>query len=376
MLIDGKSMSPRRCLLFLVALLAAAVAACQWPADRNKSSIHLKARPWPAADRLFHQDARWLGADDVHSVELENGRVLWLFGDTFIDLDGSGDRSRADFIHNSIAIQTGSDPSSAAMVFSWRQSAAQPAASFFPGSGKRWYWPGDGMRIGSRLLVFLTAVEPFTNHLGFTIVGWQAVLIENPHAPPGKWQILDVRKRPGKFGVALGTGGVLCRQGYLYAYGTNPGGNQVVLARWREEKAGAGDLREPEWWCGGALGWRGEAQMDADPAAFFPAGQAEFGVHVDSRTGRLLQIQTNGFGAANLGFRMASLPEGPWGPLIDFYSPEEKSIPGILIYAAKTHPFLTGADLVVTYATNHIQPQRILEDPTLYYPRFLKVDIQ
>jgi hypothetical protein len=43
-----------------------------------------------------------------------------------------------------------------------------------------------------------------------------------------------------------------------------------------------------------------------------------------------------------------------------------------MIYAGKAHPELTGADLVVTYATN-TDWERCLDDPSLYYPRFLKV---
>jgi hypothetical protein len=55
-----------------------------------------------------------------------------------------------------------------------------------------------------------------------------------------------------------------------------------------------------------------------------------------------------------------------------FYQPQEKRIPGVLIYAATPHAFLTGADLVITYATNHIDPDRLNADPALYYPRVVR----
>jgi len=42
------------------------------------------AAPWPEADRLFHSDPHWLGADAAFSVDLGLGRVLWLFGDSFV----------------------------------------------------------------------------------------------------------------------------------------------------------------------------------------------------------------------------------------------------------------------------------------------------
>ena len=330
------------------------------------------ARPWPAADRLFRQDSRWLGADDAHSVDLGRGMALWLFGDTLVRAGTSDDRSRAVLIRNSIGIQTGSDPAEASMSFFWRQEAARAPESFFPESEKTWFWPGDGIRLGNRLLVFLTMIAPFENDLGFTMTGWCARLIENPDAPPERWQVVEVMRNPATLPIALGTGGVLRRKRHLYAYGTDQSGNQAYLARWKEERAWAGDLREPEWWCGARLGWKKESQMDSGPGALFADAQAEFGVHFEPRINQFLQVQTIGFGAADLGWRIAPRPEGPWGRLMGLYSPEELSIPGVLIYAAKSHPFLTGADLVITYATNHIDPIRLDDYPALYYPRVLQ----
>ena len=366
----------RPSVLLLAILLVGGIVACERPIGKQPSTVHLRARAWPAADRLFHQDPRWLGADDAHSVDLGKGRVLWLFGDTLIRAGNSNYRRRAHLIRNSIGIQTGSDPAAAPMAFFWRQTAARKPASFFPESEKTWFWPGDGIRIGNRLLLFLTRIVPFENDLGFAMTGWHAQLVDNPDAPPEQWRLTDVRKNSGKFVVALGTGGVLCRQGYLYAYGTNQGGNQAYLARWKEALAWTGDLREPEWWCGADLGWKIESQMDSRPAVLFNDAQAEFGVYFEPRINQFVQVQTTGFGAADLGWRIAPRPEGPWGQLTGFYSPEEVSIPGVLIYAAKTHPFLTGADLVITYATNHIDPKRLNDYPALYYPRVLQGSFQ
>jgi hypothetical protein len=362
----------------LLFLIVGVLAACAASGDRamQATSPVWTARPWPEADRLFRQDARWLGADDAHSVDLGEGRVLWLFGDTFISVMGSEERSQAARVRNSIGIQTGSDPSSAGMVFSWGQTVAGMPASFFPESGPTWCWPGDGIRIDGQLLIFLTMIEPSANVLGFAIAGWQAVLVANPEAPPERWRITGVNQKPGKFPIVLGSGGVLGHTGYLYAYGTDPGGSRAYLARWPRAKAAAGDLREPQWWCGAGIGWLDESLMNGEPTALFADAQAEFGVHWEPRINRFVQIQSIGFGVADLGFRIAPRPEGPWGSLTGFYSPEEVAIPGILIYAAKSHPFLSGADLVVTYATNHLDPQWLMGHSTLYYPRFLRVDLQ
>lgn len=367
----------RRLLLSGMLLAAAFVAGCQWPVGNADPSIGLQARPWPAGDGLFRQDPRWLGADDAHSVDLNDGRILWLFGDTFIAPDAIPDRARADLIRNSIAIQSGSDPALAVMAFFWRRTAKRAPASFFAESGVGWFWPGDGIRMGGQLLIFLTLIEPAENDLGFAVAGWRSVRVDNPDAAPGKWRIESARQSAQRFVVALGAGGVLSQGGHLYAYGSSPGGNAAHLARWPEERAAAGDLRDPQWWCGGDLGWRNESTLQGLPAVLFTDAQVEFGVHFEPRFKSYLQIQTIGFGAVDLGFRTAPRPEGPWSPLSRFYSPQQtSSMPGMLTYAAKSHPFLAGADLVVTYATNHLEPQRLISCSALYYPRFLQVEIK
>ena len=68
---------------------------------------------WPEADRLFHSDPRWLGADGAYSIDLGHGRVLWAFSDSFVARRPGADRPHSAFIHNTVAIQSGYDPSQA-----------------------------------------------------------------------------------------------------------------------------------------------------------------------------------------------------------------------------------------------------------------------
>ena len=55
------------------------------------------------------------------------------------------------------------------------------------------------------------------------------------------------------------------------------------------------------------------------------------------------------------------------------YAPPEKNRPRVFIYAAKAHPELTGADLVLTYVTNSSELGDVIHDQTLYYPRFVRL---
>ncbi|SHI65284.1 hypothetical protein SAMN05444280_104116 [Tangfeifania diversioriginum] len=39
---------------------------------------------------IFKKDKYWRGADGAATIELGQGKILWLFSDTFIDQDGTG----------------------------------------------------------------------------------------------------------------------------------------------------------------------------------------------------------------------------------------------------------------------------------------------
>src|SRR5438477_11118578 len=94
------------------------------PADKGAS--------WPEADRLFHQDPRWLGADAAYSIDLGAERSLWLFGDTFVATSAGGRRTASSMPRNTVAVQDGRNPATATMRFFWGSDAAGKPASFFP----------------------------------------------------------------------------------------------------------------------------------------------------------------------------------------------------------------------------------------------------
>ena len=56
--------------------------------------------------KLFTRDQGWTGGDATYSVDLKNGKTLWMFGDTFIN-QVNPDRSRPSFrlINNSVVLQ-------------------------------------------------------------------------------------------------------------------------------------------------------------------------------------------------------------------------------------------------------------------------------
>jgi hypothetical protein len=330
-----------------------------------------QAVAWPQADRLFRSDPLWLGGDAAFSVDLGHGRVLWLFGDSFVATKPGQSRREAAFARNTLAIETGYDPAHASIRFYSGHRFGKPS-SWAPDEGANWFWPLDGVRLGDRLLLFYTRVasDPDPHSLGFKSVGWRAILVDNPDAPPPQWTMHKLNG-PESWGTML-VGMALVRRGaYLYAFDLNNGngGNfAAYLLRWRITAAEAGRLDSPQWWCGESTGWQtsiGHRQV------VVPDAGSEFSVQPDPHGG-FLEVHSAGFGASTIVVQHALHLEGPWSDPQTVYRPPESNAPDAFVYGAKAHPELHGADLVITYTANG-SDQRLATDMSLYFPRFVLV---
>jgi len=333
-----------------------------------------EASAWRDADALFRGDRHWIGADAASTVDLGGGRILWLFGDTWIHPDGKGTRQGAAMVSNSVAIQTGTDPPRSSIAFYWGRASDGKPDAFIPFAGGQRLWFGNGARVGDRLVLFLHSTRSSNTGIGFEPTGWAAVMVENPDAEPSawRWRLLDTPPNP--LGILVGFASVVKQGDHVYAFGSpaHVTSHPIFAARWPAERVRGGDLKRPEWWAGERLGW----VPDSSNAARWPVfqnGQTELSIHLDAATQQFLSIQTAGFGSADVMIRAAPAFVGPWSSPRMLYRPSEYYRPNAMIYAAKAHPELTGADLVLTYATNTFKFGEHLTDSLIYYPRFVRL---
>lgn len=343
-------------------------------ANSDPAFLCFEASVWPEADELFRRDPQWAGADGAYSIDLGQDRTLWLFGDTWIDPSGRHTRHGAEMIRNSVAIQTGRDPSTADITFYWRETPDGKPASFFADAGDEWYWPGHGIRLGDCLLLFLNRVRSSEGGLGFESAGWDAILVNNPDEAPSSWQLTSLEAPQNTLGVVVGSASVVRSGDHLYAFGSMEAvkSHPMYVVRWPVEAARQGRLKAFEWWAGSDKGW----VSDTSSAARWPAfegGQTELTVHYDSVGHQFIGVQHVGFGPADVALRTAPELTGPWSEPRVIYRPSEYYRKNIMIYAAKAHPQLKGADLVLTYATNTFDFSEHLSDNRIYYPRFVRL---
>lgn len=351
----------------LAPLLLALAIGCR-PAD-----LEVVAERWSEADALFEGDARWLGADAAFSVDLGDDRTLWLFGDTFVGLTDDSDRSDSRMVRNTVGVQTGRDPTASTMEFAWREAGGEPA-SFFPESGDEWIWPGQGIRRAEGLTLFVSRVGPSDEGLGFRAAGWTAYRVAEPDLPPLQWDVQELAVPETDFDLV---GGVAAAEvdGQVLAWCVNePNSHDLFLMRWTSDDFAAGELTRPQWWSDG--GWVDHEALSGRPTTVIAAAATEFSMSPQPGGDGWLQVQTLGFGSTTIGVRTAEQPQGPWSSATDVFRPPESDRDDAFVYAGKGHPELEGADLVVTYAANAWDFWDLVADPTLYYPRFVKLTLR
>ena len=336
--------------------------------DHGTTSYHIEAQRWIEAEKIFHSDSHWLGGDGATSIDLGNGRVLWLFGDSFIDLSGIGSRRSSNLVRNSLAIQTGYDPSNASMKFYWNMHDGTPSA-FFAREGKNWFWPASGIMVGKHLLIFLMEIKTAKNELGFDACGWKAVWINNTQEEPNCWNLTYLIS-PQKQGLIVGSGNPLLEKGFLTVCATDSNDRAVYLMRWPERSASTGTLTNPQWWAGYTTGWV-KGQKDK-LERIISNGQMEFTVEYQPQLERYLQIQTLSVMNPCLAMASAASMTGPWSVQTCFFTSHEQGSPELLIYAGKSHPMLKGADMVFTYVVNTTKEDRLFNDMSIYFPTMLK----
>jgi hypothetical protein len=358
----------------LAVLVVTGVGPCS--DEPPPSAVSPRADAWPDADVLFRTDPDWLGSDGAFSVPLGDGRILWLFGDTFVATSRRHIRSEAAFVRNTIAIQRGNDPRTASIAFHWRTAGGRPA-SFFPEDGDRWYWPQHGIRLGDSLVVFLNRVRSKPSDdpaWAFATDGWRVAIVDDVSGDPDRWRVRVVE--PGTLpGFLVGSGVNKLGEHVVALAVREPGDHAGYLVRWRETDLAAGRLDDAEWWAG-KRGWVPAARLAGSPTAILDDAGAESSLTFDEELERWVHVRTEGFGPAIVVVSFAPEITGPWSRPTRVYRPPESDRPDANVYAAKGHPELAGADLVVTYATNTMaRDATLLRDESIYYPRFVRLSL-
>lgn len=314
------------------------------------------------------------GADVGADVELQDGRRLWVFGDTLRSEDFDGQR----FVRNSMLVF---GDTCASVVLPADHGALVPDRA--DGVG---YWPMsiakversgyDLVGVGMQRVRGADApdgADAFEN-LGSAIALFVVPLGRTP-------QLLEVqdlgpdsadRSRP-EWGAATAVA-----DGWIYVYGTaHPDidlvfGFSLQVARVRPDDL----LDTSKWRYWDGRRWQSRA---AKAAELIPAeGGVSQTLSVFERDGRWYAVsKRDEFLGTDLVIWSAPRPTGPFtaGDPVAQIPSDEKT--GTLRYMPLAHPGLLPEkdSVIVSYSQNRTDVSDIVEDPFLYRPRFLRVPL-
>ncbi|MFG2452698.1 hypothetical protein ACGFSG_25260 [Streptomyces sp. NPDC048512] len=386
----------------LLALVSAAVLLTALP-DRDREGGGTCAartvRSWTVDARRTDAFARygddagraddWTGGDGTHSVRLPDGRVLWLFSDTYLGRVYAPPNP----VGESYAWRDASTPlvRNAAVVMSrdGRLLSTLPAPLFPDPAPQQWRWPvaarveprspGSGEQV-LRVLLWTRSTGPAPWIYGVPVATEVATLSLPALRLEGITTVLDQRPvRDASQRVLLGTTAVDA-DGWTYVFGGDDGravgrrASRAYVAR-----VPSGRLGEPgawEYWDGTAWTVRGRPAPVLGNGRSTGVGSA-FTVVRDGGTYVLFTMAAGTAGLTTVASYWACAPTGPWhGPGRGFRPPLPRG--EVAAYNPQAHPELDGGGrIVLSYDVNWLDTTggaaqtNLSRNVSLYRPRFV-----
>lgn len=342
--------------------------ACQ----TGSTSTTQYAEPYPDErfTSLFNLDSGgFTGGDGTYSVQLPDGRTVWIFGDTFlgkVERDSTRKRQEPMFIRNSFVVQDGERMTTVMQQLDGENSSTMIPPEVLEGKvtqDSTWYWPGDGMIEDGQLKVFVSKfTQVDTSSWGFRWIGTGVVSFSLPYLTQQEVVEFPMEKLDSiHFGHA-----VLETKDYTYIYGLK--GSKPYLARVK-----AGDLTASWQYFVTLDEWSLKAS-EARPVAEIDGSEQFSLIERDGRFALITQL--GGFSKEVWSFRGPN----PWGPWDEgkhlFSTPLAFDNPNLFTYNALAHPqFVQGGELLISYNTNSFRLQDHFDNALIYRPRFYRVHI-
>ena len=397
--------------LAITALLAIASQGSV-QAQKQSTPAELPGKPAPEWDAIFARKEGWTGADGCYSVELGDGRTLWLYSDTWVGTIAQGKHAEGSrLVNNSIGLQpaviNGKAPKRDSLEYHWGKPGkdGKPRAWIEPdlplkaddpqAAGKSWYWLLDGCMIsppggGKKLLVFLMHMgrkkEGGDGVFNFRMLGGALAVISNPLDAPSQWKITQAvnphSRRKGSDDISWATalyhseGEGPGEPGTLYIYGIRDvkGLNkEVVLAR--APAARADDFST--WRFFNGKNW---SRKSSDSVKITDQAVNEHTVERISYGGKnhLVLVESQPVFGRHVLVRTAANPEGPWSEFrkVFLVTNLEKGKHKRFTYAGKGHAHLSvPGELLISYVINSHNFWDMVGDASIYRPRFIRVPL-
>lgn len=368
--------------LLALVLLAGVLAWAPWDDDRDRPLNTTTCRPFETprslqdlndVSRGYRSQEGFRGGDVGASTTLQDGRTLYVFGDTLRGPGYPGDR----FVRNSMLVF---GPGCAGLVEAPDRGALIPDRA--DGVG---YWPmsvatvrRDGYDLVGVMAQRVRGTGGATSQEFENLGPAVAVFRVERGATPQLQVVKDLSEdRPSRTTPTWGAAGAF-HDGWIYLYGTaNPEDRLVFgwsLSVARTRLATITDPDKWQYWDGRR--WQGDPDQADELIGAVGGVSQTLSVFESGGTWYALSKRDDFLGK-DLVVWTAPRPTGPFTarkPLASIPSADDGSL---LRYMPLAHPDLLpqGGTMVVSVSQNTTRTALIDQDPSLYRPRFLRVKL-
>lgn len=370
---------------------------------------------------LFARTEGWTGSDVIGSVDLLDGRALWVFGDSWIGkiVDG-GHAPGSRLVNNSIAAQKVPKDNTAALNpddlrFFWgpNNSNDEPTAWVVPDAKQLrstsksadeeqplgWFWTsGGGVAIPqdgkpTKLVVFLFHVGRASKEdsvWNFKSLGSAMAVVDDVSVPAENWTAkqftipyavaddaakADDKQRQTSWGMAAMYEAADDAK-YVYIFGTrreSQFNTQAVLAR-----VPAAAIEQFDQWRFYAGDGKWSANLN-DAVGVTGNVVSEYSVERLTQNGKMryMMVHSEPLLGKRIFLRTAQRPEGPWSkPRVIYTVPDVEMDAAFFTYAAKGHlQFSRPGELLVSYVVNSNDFGKAIRNASIYRPKFIRVPL-
>jgi hypothetical protein len=184
----------------------------------------------PAFTEFFRRTNGWVAGDGALSVPLSDGRVLWLFGDSFIDGYDPATRTIPCLfqVRNTALVHDKAELHHARTLLN--TNVANRTLFQLSANTQRWFWPVSGFQQGKTVYVYPTRLKP-GGGLGFEVDGHAWGKLRFPEL-----EVDGYAELPDFNGIDFGCGFVPEAGGrFTYAFGSKLDGleSNLYVARFQ-----------------------------------------------------------------------------------------------------------------------------------------------
>jgi hypothetical protein len=325
----------------------------------------------------------WWGADAAYSIPLLDGRSIWIFGDTLYGDRRTVQGSEPRMVRNSIGVSTCDDRGGWKVDYVIRRGGQGQPDDFFPAQHKdTWYWALDGFFYKSNLWVTLLCLRnsPKTTAaaLGFETCGTDLAKVSGLETDPQRWTIEyfplvpdGVHAYPSATAVVDGE--------YVYIFALLEADSRPMLLT-RISLEGFDAPAEHLQYLSKNGNWK-PGLTPADAKHVMKHGNTEMTVRYHPQLKKWVAILNYPkLFSDKVIARTAPQLAGPWseGKVIYRIPDMQKGNPGYdkdtFCYAAKEHPeFGQPGSILITYACNTMNVQKLTSDPGIYFPKVVRI---